>query len=397
MHLWQFIFYISCGLVFYNYAGYAVIVFVLNKITGSRQEAKEDPDFRPTVAFIVAAYNEQDVIKQKIVNSLEQDYPREKIEFLFVTDGSSDLTAELITQSPGIRLLHRPERAGKSAALNRAVAEATQDIVIASDANTLLNKDAVKNIVRHYRSENTGGVAGEKKVLAATPAAGSEDVGSSEGLYWKYESALKKLDADFYSVVGAAGELFSIRRTLYEPLPHNVILDDFVLSLRVTQKGYRFRYEPDAYAMELPSFSMKDEQKRKIRIAAGGFQAIGMLASLFAFWRYPRLTFLYVSHRVLRWTLSPLCLVLTLIANAFLLPAGSGYAVLFAAQLTFYAISFAAWRFPTFRNKVKLAKLAYYFTFMNLSVIQGFFRFLRGRQSATWEKARRTLQPASGD
>ncbi|HEY4109289.1 glycosyltransferase family 2 protein [Puia sp.] len=395
MHLWQLIFYVSCGLVFYNYAGYAVIVFLLNKITGNRQEAKDDPGFRPSVAFIVAAYNEEDVIKQKIVNSLEQDYPRDKIEFIFITDGSSDNTPLLITQSPGIRLLHRPERSGKSAALNRAVAEATQDIIIASDANTLLNKDAVKNIVRHYRSAETGGVAGEKKVLSANT--GAEDVGAGEGLYWKYESALKKLDADFYSVVGAAGELFSLRRTLYEPLPHDVILDDFVLSLRVAQKGYRIRYEPDAYAMELPSFSMKDEQKRKVRIAAGGFQAIGMLTPLLAFWKYPRLTFLYVSHRLLRWTLSPLCLILALLANAALLPAGTLYVVLFAAQAGFYGISLLARLFPTIRNRIKLAKLAYYFTFMNLSVILGFFRFLRGRQSATWEKAHRTPQPAPGD
>ena len=395
MHSWQLIFYVSCGLVFYNYAGYAIIVYILNKITGSRQRAEDDPAFRPTVAFIVAAYNEQDVIKEKIVNSLEQEYPRDKIEFIFVTDGSSDRTAEFITQSPGVRLLHRPERGGKSAALNRAVAETTQDIVIASDANTLLNPEAVKNIVRHYRSEKTGGVAGEKKVLSSTDDA--EDVGAGEGLYWKYESALKKLDADFYSVVGAAGELFSLRRTLYEPLPDNVILDDFVLSLKVAQKGYRIRYEPDAYAMELPSFSMKDEQKRKVRIAAGGFQAIGMLTPLFAFWKYPRLTFLYVSHRVLRWTLSPLCLILALVANAFLLTTNRWYIAFFLAQLCFYGLSLLAALSPSIRNGVKPAKLAYYFTFMNVSVILGFFRFLRGRQSATWEKARRSLTPSPGD
>jgi len=394
MHFWQSIFYISCGLVFYNYAGYAVIVYILNKITGSRQTIEADPDFHPSVAFIVAAYNEQDVIKEKIVNSLEQDYPRDRIEFLFVTDGSSDRTPDVITQYPGIHLLHRPDRSGKSAALNRAVAMATQDIIIASDANTLLNKDAVKNIVRHYRSAQTGGVAGEKKVLSET--AGAQDVGESEGLYWKYESALKKLDADFYSVVGAAGELFSLRRTLYQPLTDNIILDDFVLSLQVTQKGYRVRYEPDAYAIELPSFSMKDEQKRKIRIAAGGFQAMRILSPLLAFWKHPRLSFLYVSHRVLRWTLSPLGLILALLSSALLLPSDRLFLAFFIAQTAFYAISFLAWRSPAIR-RIKPAKLAYYFTFMNLSVILGFFRFLRGGQSATWEKARRTLEPAAGE
>ncbi len=423
MHGWKIVFWISCLIFLYNYAGYAIIVYLINRLTrGKRPPPVTDPGFSPNLAFIVAAFNEEDCIGQKITNSLEQVYPAGKIKFYFITDGSTDRTMEIILKYPSIQLLHQPERKGKSAALNRAVQAVDEEFLVISDANTLLNPHATANIVRHYQDKRIGGVAGEKKVLPALPVTGlstptqattappaavparhlapvppsPDEPGSGEGLYWKYESTLKKLDSDFYSVVGAAGELFSLRKSLYEPLPHNVILDDFVLSLRAAQKGFRIKYEPDAYAMELPSFSMKDEQKRKIRIAAGGFQAIGMLLPLLAFWRYPRLSFLYVSHRLLRWTLSPLCLILALVSNAILATeAGPVYIALFLAQILFYGMAALGAIIPLFQQRFKPAKLAGYFVFMNVSVIFGFFRFLRGRQAATWEKARRAQTAAA--
>jgi poly-beta-1,6-N-acetyl-D-glucosamine synthase len=410
MHGWKIIFWISSLIFFYNYAGYAVLVYLINTLTrGKRRPPAIDPGFSPDVAFIVAAFNEEDCIGQKITNSLEQDYPAGKIKFYFITDGSTDKTTEIILKYPSIQLLHQPERRGKSAALNRAVLTVGEDILIISDANTLLNPEATANIVRHYQDDRIGGVAGEKKVLPALPVTDAaltalsqsvapqtqadpspDEPGSGEGLYWKYESYLKKLDSDFYSVVGAAGELFSLRKLLYEPLPDNVILDDFVLSLRAAQKGFRIKYEPEAYAMELPSFSMEDEQKRKIRIAAGGFQAIGMLLPLLAFWRYPRLSFLYISHRLLRWTLSPLCLGLAFISNAILATGKEPlYIGLYIVQVLFYGMAALTVILPSFQQRFKPAKLAGYFVFMNVSVVLGFFRFLRGKQAATWEKARR--------
>jgi biofilm PGA synthesis N-glycosyltransferase PgaC len=382
------IFWLSAFFVFYNYIGYAIIVFVLNRLRPKVTPPDIETDRLPSVSFIVAAYNEEDCLNEKVINSLEQNYPQTLVEFIFITDGSTDRSAEIIAGNPRIKGLHEAPRQGKSAALNRAVSYATGDILIFSDANTNLNKDAVLNIGRHYLDPRTGGVAGEKKVLSPS---GAEEVGAGEGLYWKYESYLKKLDSDFYSVVGAAGELFSVRRKLYQPLPDNIILDDFVLSLKVAGMGYPIRYEPEAYAMELPSFSLKDEQKRKIRIAAGGFQAISLLAPLLAFWKHPRLSFLYISHRVLRWALSPLCMILALISNAILCLGTTVwlYEGLFTLQVLFYLPGVIAAFFTPVREKVKIAKFLYYFLFMNVSVIRGFFRFLGGRQAATWEKARR--------
>ena len=393
MQYWTAILVLSCFIIFYNYAGYAIIALIVNKL----KKASPPPpaDLTPSVSFIVAAFNEEDFIREKVLNSLQQDYPADRIEYIFITDGSVDSTPDVIREYPAIQLLHQPQRQGKSHAVNRAVATARHDVLIFSDANTTLNPQAVRHIARHYHDPMTGGVAGEKKVISVNKT--GDEVGGGEGLYWKYESFLKKIDSDFYSVVGAAGELFSVRRSLYHPLPGNIILDDFVISLETAQKGYRIIYEPDAYAMESPSFSMKDEGKRKVRIAAGGFQAIGLLSGLLAFWRQPRLSFLYISHRVLRWTLSPLCFILAFISNLalVLLTDDLAFRLLFGAQLLFYILAALASAMPP-DKRPSLLKLPYYFTFMNVSVVLGFFRFLKGGQSAVWEKARRvtTSSPA---
>jgi len=387
MQFGEYILIISLLIVFYNYIGYAIPLWVLNRLTRKKKPAQPVSSEQPGLSFIVASFNEEEIIEQKILNSLQLDYPPSSIEYLFVTDGSTDRTMDIIARYPRVRLLHQPARKGKSAAVNRAVREARNGILIFSDANTLLNKEALEKITRHYHDPHVGGVAGEKKILSRSGPGQQDEAGDGEGMYWKYESFLKKVDSDFYSVVGAAGELFSLRRELYEELPENTILDDFVLSLRTTQKGFRFIYEPEAFAQELPSFSLHDEQKRKIRIAAGGFQAIGMLYTLFFFWKQPRLSYLYISHRVLRWTLSPLCLILAFISNAILCwqTGRPLFIALFSLQLLFYGMALLG----HFFRRNKLLKIPYYFSFMNISVIWGFFRFIRNSQSAVWEKARR--------
>lgn len=386
--LWcKYLFWFSCAVVFYNYIGYALIVYVINLVT--KKKKPEQNEYFPSVSFIVAAYNEEDFIEKKIKNCLEFNYPKELIEFIFITDGSTDRTSSIVAKYKEVILLNQDKRQGKSAALNRAVQKADNEILIFNDANTSVNADAVKKIAQHYYDQRTGGVAGEKKVLEM---AGNENQNTAnEGLYWKYESFLKQIDSDFYSVVGAAGELFSVRKELFEPVSSNVILDDFVISMKVAQKGYRVRYEKNAYATELPSASISEEKKRKVRIAAGGFQAIVMLKSAFRFWKYPRLFFLYFSHRVLRWAGSPFCLVLAFLSNLALVLYGSSrfWITLFVFQLCFYLTGLIIhFVFPE-NTTFKPAKLIYYFIFMNFSVLAGFVRYLKGNQSALWDKAKR--------
>src|SRR6476661_7311655 len=236
----EYVLWISCFIIFYNYAGYAIIAYVFN-LKKKKNSVDISQTFYPTVSFIVAAFNEEDCIEKKIQNSLDQDYPSDKIEYIFITDGSTDSTPEIIEKYPQVQLLHSNLRLGKSAALNRAVNAAKNDILLFSDANTFLNPEATQKIAAHYVDITVGGVAGEKKVM--TPENDTENVGASEGLYWKYESFLKKLDSEFYSVVGAAGELFSVRKELYEMVPPEVVLDDFIISMKVAQKGFRIIYE----------------------------------------------------------------------------------------------------------------------------------------------------------
>ncbi len=380
--------------IFYSYIGYALLVWAYLRIRGKKQNPfRETPDFEPAVSLIVAAYNEEDVIRKKIENCLEIDYPRNKLNLVFVADGSTDNTAAIIKQYPGVELLYRQEREGKVAAINRAMSLVRTEYVVFCDANTFLNRECIREIVKHYQDERIGAVAGEKKVIA--PDGVNKPVKDGEGAYWKYESELKKIDSDFYSVVGAAGELFSIRTQLYEPLPADILLDDFIISMNICRKGYRVIYEPRAYAMETPSLTMKDELKRKIRISAGGFQSILILRDLLNIFKYGRLSFLYISHRVSRWVLCPVLLPVLFFCS-FIISLNSDYDVnriyhiLFFAQVAFYSMAIAGWVLSKKGIRNSVFYIFYYFVFMNLALYKGFFRFISKKQTVLWEKAQRS-------
>jgi poly-beta-1,6-N-acetyl-D-glucosamine synthase len=274
------------------------------------------------------------------------------------------------------------------AAMNRAVRFIETPVTIFSDANTLLNKASIREIVKHYADPRVGGVAGEKKIMTGEK---NKAVGAGEGFYWKYESFLKRLDSAFYSVVGAAGELFSVRTDLFHQAAENTIIEDFVQSLQICMDGYVIRYEPNAFALETPSATMREEQKRKIRIAAGAFQAMGILKNLFNVFRYPVLSFQFISHRILRWTLCPICLLICFISNILLVyrDAGRFYDVVFLFQIVFYTLAVVGWLMASRNIKVKAFYIPYYFLFMNMSVFLGFYRFIQKKQTVVWEKAAR--------
>jgi poly-beta-1,6-N-acetyl-D-glucosamine synthase len=381
-------FWVGVTSVFYTYLGYGGIIYFISRFRQPyRVPDHQEPADLPFVTFIVAAYNEAGFIGEKIRNTLELDYPENKLEVFFVTDGSTDETPEIIKDFPRFRLFHSPERLGKIHAVNRVMKFVKNPIVIFSDANTHLNTGALKNIVRHYQYKNVGGVAGEKKINSQAKENAS---GAGEGLYWKYESFLKRKDSEVYSVVGAAGELFSLRTELYEAPEADMIIEDFYLSLLIASRGYRFIYEPDAYAMESASASVAEEWKRKVRICAGGFQAMLKLKQVLNPFRHGILTFQYFSHRVLRWTLAPLFLPIILITNIVLAVEGNPvYIVLLALQLLFYFIAVLGFFLRDRRISITGFFVPCYFGVMNLSVYAGFFRFLRGKQSVVWEKAQR--------
>ena len=398
-------FWISIFLVFYTFFGYGILLFFLVKLRGIIKGKRPIPNNGgrwPTLTLVVSAYNEESCIAEKIENSLSLTYPQDKIEYLFITDGSTDNTAAIIAKYPQIKLMHQPERRGKIAAMERAMHEVTSEVVIFTDANTILNKQALMNICRHYNDAKVGAVSGEKRVHIEDVS----DATAGEGFYWKYESKLKTWDSELYSVVGAAGELFSVRTKLYEPVPPDTILDDFMISLRIAEKGYRIIYEKDAYATENGSENIQEELKRKIRIAAGGIQSIVRLKSLLNPFHNFVLCFQYVSHRVLRWTVTPFLMVAAFILNGLIVvrfmilySALSGllslglnsmiYFVLFALQVLFYCLALLGWLLEKRQVRIKALFIPYYFCMMNYAVVAGIRRYFLKQQSVTWEKAKR--------
>jgi len=387
----QILFWLCLGLIFYSYVGYGIVVIFLLKVRqifrGGKKLSSEEKSqelFEPEVAFHVAAYNEKDIIDEKVQNSFSIDYPKEKLKIRFITDGSTDGTQNVLKSYEHIEVLHEDKRAGKIAAMNRAMKFVNEPIVIFSDANAMLNKGAVREIVKHYTDPTIGAVSGEKRIVQQEMESAS---GSGEGLYWKYESFLKRKDAELYSAMGAAGELFSVRTELFEEMEPDTLLDDFMISFRIAKRGYRIMYEPNGYAQEAPSSSVKEELKRKIRISAGGIQSIVRLKELLNIFRYKMLTFQYVSHRVLRWTVTPLSLVLVFLLNLWLIPAGVIYKTLMVCQVAFYVLALAGWFFESKKVRIKLLFIPFYFSMMNMAVFLGFFRYLRGKQNVLWEKA----------
>ena len=374
--------------VLYTYLGYGLLIALISGVRkGYKVPSYQADGDLPCVTLVVAAYNEAGYIEEKIRNTLSLDYPEDKLEVLFVTDGSTDDTPDIVGRFPQFRLFHHAERGGKIHAVNRVMKSVKNPIVIFSDANTRLNSAAVRNIVRHYQHEEVGGVAGEKMISHGEKENAS---GAGEGLYWKYESFLKRKDSEVYSVVGAAGELFSVRRELYEAPEENMIIEDFYLSLRIASRGYRFIYEPEAVASESASANVSEEWKRKVRISAGAFQAMLKLRDLLNPFRHGILSLQYFSHRVLRWTLAPLFLPIILISNVVLaLEGGLLYSGILAAQLLFYLTALLGFYLRDQKIYLRGFFVPFYFGVMNLSVYAGFFRYLRGKQSVIWEKAER--------
>lgn len=381
------VFWIGIAIVVYTHVGYGLIIYILNKLIGRNKNTDNQADnFYPEITLMVAAYNEERFIESKIINSLSLDYPADKLNLWIVADGSTDKTVEMAQKFPTVTTFHSQERKGKIHAVNRVMKSVKTPIVIFSDANTVLNKDAIKNIARHFKDEKVGGVAGEKQIVDNKSDNAS---GSGEGMYWKYESALKRMDSNLTTAIGAAGELFALRTELYHETEPDTLIEDFVTSMRIVANGYRFVYEPDAYAIETASATIGDEWKRKVRISAGGIQAIIRLPELLNPFRYGLVCWQYVSHRVLRWTLAPLALPLILITNIFLFNQSLFYKVCLFGQLTFYSVALLGHLLKDKKISIKGFFVPYYFSMMNLSVFAGVVRLIRKQQSVVWEKSER--------
>ncbi|GAB2668445.1 glycosyltransferase family 2 protein [Flavihumibacter cheonanensis] len=395
----QILFWVSLLLLLYIYIVYGLLVYILAQRKPGSAPGKLTDRELPSLTVLIPAFNEAAVIGGKIRNTLSLRYPREKFRVLIITDGSTDGTEQIVRAFPQVDLLHEAVRLGKAAAINRAMQDITSDLVVLTDANTVLNEEALLQLVQSFDNPAIGAVSGEKLVVSS----GAEELSSEgEGLYWKYESFLKQNDARLHSIVGAAGELLALRTNLFTPLEPDTVLDDFILSMRICEAGYRVAYQPDARAVEAGSFNLAEEQKRKIRIAAGGFQALGRLSKSWEYRNNPLLFFQFFSHRVLRWVAAAPALILLALSTIYLVVKGAGgvYELAGLVQLLFYGLAVIGWLGARTNTKWPIVYIPYYFVFMHWAILAGLIKYLTGGTDARWEKANRIrvpVNPESGD
>ncbi len=381
------IFWICAFVVFYTFFGYGIIIWIAVKIKErfSRPETFPMKEEFPDVTLLIAAYNEEDIIAQKMENCRALKYPQDKFHLVWVTDGSTDLTPKLLSGYPENTVLHQPGRSGKTEALNRAMKYVSTPYVIMTDANTALNEDAIYLIIRKFDNPHVGCVAGEKKVISS-----GENAAATEGLYWKYESFLKDLDDRLNSAMGAAGELIAIRRELWTDIPKGTLGDDMFVSMGVIRKGYKIAYCKQAYAAEKPSADIREEKKRKVRLAGCAMQNVVTLKDLMNPFKYGLTAFQFVSHRVLRWVLTPSCLILLLLSNLAMVLMGAPlfYQIVLGLQVLFYLAALAGMILDR-KEKAGILRVPYYFLFTNFTTFAGVGYLLRNKGNAAWEKARR--------
>jgi poly-beta-1,6-N-acetyl-D-glucosamine synthase len=387
------IFWLSVFLIFYTYAGYPLVLALLALL---KPKPRPFGEYLPTVTLLIAAYNEEKALAEKLENTLLLDYPQEKLQILIAADGSTDRTVE-IAQSfagRGVEVSYSPERGGKMAAIDHALALACGEIIVMSDANNHYNPGALRALVAPFRDETVGATGGAKHIME-----GDDALGDSEGTYWKYESWVKKQETRLGCATGAAGEANALRRCLYISPPRDTINDDFFLMMQVLRSGYRMVYVPEAQSRERVSVSELDEIERRTRIVAGRYQAIARSALILPF-RRPLWVWQVVSHKYLR-PMVPFFMILAFISTlvVVIIPHSNVPALLwlappwnwlaFGAQVAFYL---AAWLGRHTSNMGKFGKLLYLATFLvnsNYAALRGFWRFVSRGQDTRWMRVRR--------
>jgi cellulose synthase/poly-beta-1,6-N-acetylglucosamine synthase-like glycosyltransferase len=383
------VFWLSLGLVVYPYVLYPLVLFLTYSVTqawrdlrylsSTRNRRTDTPSLSglPGVSIIVPAYNEEKVLPAKIENLRDLDFPRERLQAIFVSDGSEDATNHILEnlQEENYECILLNERKGKANALNQAVARATNQILIFCDASTLFETDAIKKLVRHFSDPEVGAVCGAVRYQAGA------DAQQTEGAYWKYESALRMMEARMGAILNASGAIYALRRECFSPVPQTTILEDFVIPMRARRLGFSVLYDPEAVAIEFPASTVSGEFTRRVRLAVGSFRALGDLVRVP--WR-GFTPFALISHKLLRW-LVPF-FAITLLASNVALMRSPSYRVALAAQVLFYCWAGLGFFFYQHMRRVRYGLVPYFLFAMHLAFIVGFFRCLVGSDRAVWQK-----------
>jgi poly-beta-1,6-N-acetyl-D-glucosamine synthase len=388
------LFWVFVLLVFYVYAGYPFLVFLFSSFSKQRSY---DSSFSPSVTILIAAYNEEKVIGEKLENCLALDYPREKLQIIVAVDGFEDRTADVVRTfaDKGIELSFSPDRNGKVAAINRAIKQAKGDVVVFSDANNHYPADALRELVKPLSDPSVGAVSGSKLVGLRDD---NIELGQAEGMYWKYESFIKRHESLLGCCIGVAGEQLAIRRELFVEPPARIINDDFYIALLIMKQGYNVVYNPKAKSFETVSASQQDELIRRSRINAGRYQVIGLSLPLLPFNR-PIVVWQIISHKYLR-PLVPFFMIFALVFNLLAVMVASdgnpwvtlqppiGYFAL-VLQFIFYALALLGTMFKPGGIFGRVLYLPTYLVTSNYAALLGLIRYLMGKQTALWKKVAR--------
>jgi cellulose synthase/poly-beta-1,6-N-acetylglucosamine synthase-like glycosyltransferase len=376
-------FWICVGLVLYVYAGYPLLIWCCSRVFGRARQTSSVLDPLPTVSVVIAAHNEESVIEERVRNLLALDYADGKLEIIIASDGSTDRTCDLVRAVDSrIRVLDFPVNRGKAAVLNDAIEQARGEIIVLSDANTMMDRDAVKALAQRFADPEVGIVCGR---LMLVDAVSGQNV---DGMYWKYETFLKSAEASLDALLGANGAIYAIRRSLFPRLPHRIAVDDFVIPLLARlRSGSRIVYEPRAIAHEETPAEIRAEFSRRSRIGAGGFQSLSLLWPLLNPAR-GWVALAFASHKVLRWT-CPFFLVGSAVGSA-ILSSEPVYRTAFIAQAALYAIAAAGYFSPRAGAVYRVMRLSTMFVAMNLALLAGFFQWASRRQGGAWARTART-------
>lgn len=372
----EYLFFFLIFCILYAYFGYPLVLAIFSRSRG-REGSQNDfaGKHLPGVDFLIAAYNEEEVIGEKIENSLALDYPVDRISIAVVSDGSTDRTDGIVRGygARGVELIRVEGRAGKTVARNRAVARTGREILVFSDANSMFEKDALARLVSHFVNNDVGAVSGNLRLL------GEE---GNENLYWRYEKTIKRYEDRFHSIIGANGSIYAVRRDLYKPLPPEVD-DDFIEPLNAYAEGYRVGLDLDAVSTErdISTGDMESEFRAKKRVVIRGMQSLAHVSGLLNPLQYPAMSFELISHKIFRWAV-PFLLVAVLVLNA-LMPITALYTFLLIGQIAFYAAAVIGILF-----RLRPFYIPAYFVSTNVAVLVAVFEYLIGRRSTTWEQNR---------
>lgn len=388
---------ISFSFLAYIFIGYPAIIFCLSKLFG---KSVEKNIFLPNVTLVIPAFNEESVIKEKIINTLNLNYPKENLQIIVCDDFSNDQTKEIISSfaPEGVILSESASRVGKIGGLNRALLLATGEIFVISDADTLANPNTLQELVINFSDKEVGCVIAQTRMLTA-----DNKSNESGGLYWKYESLIRQSESHLHSTVAATGHFMGIRKSILRPIPQDIILDDFYLATETMQQGLRVISEPKATIWERPTTSMEDEVNRRRRMTAGRYQILFMWKKYLS--KLPVLLKLQViSHKFLRLAI-PHFMILALISNILLYIAfrsSTPQTATIAQQVTiftlflqmlFYFMALTGWYLSKKINKksklIKMWSIPYFLCATNFASILGLFWYLSGKRTVLWQQASR--------